>query len=232
MIKIAVHALLFDLDGVITHTMPFHFQAWKQILGKEGLNISEHDVYSREGQKGAESVREIFADYGKSISHEKALKILNDKEVLFKSIVRLEFIPGSLEFVESLSQSGFTLGLVTGTARHELQQYVPGDVLKYFEVIVTGTDVRNGKPDPEPYQRALKQLGLDASEAVVIENAPLGIASAKASGLRCLALETSLPRKYLVEADFIFSSFEELRSAVSFCHLKNSGESRIAQKIS
>jgi len=231
-VLIRTQLVCFDLDGVITNTMPFHFQAWKQILENEGLAISEYDVYSREGQKGAESVRDIFADYGKAISHAQALKILSDKEILFKNIVRLEFIPGSLEFLDFLSEAGFTLALVTGTSRHELEQYVPADVLKYFKVIVTGTDVRNGKPHPEPYQTALKQLGFEPLEAVVIENAPLGVASAKAAGIRCLALETSLPRRYLAEADFVFSSVEELRSVVSFRHLKNFGESRIVEKIS
>lgn len=204
----------FDLDGVITNTMPFHFEAWKIILKNEGLEISDYDVYSREGQKGVDSVQEIFAGYGRTVSREEALRILAEKEILFKKIVNVQFIPGALDFLRFLSDSGYPLALVTGTARHELDQYVPIDVLKHFQVIVTGTDVQNGKPHPEPYQTALTRMNAVPEHTVVIENAPLGIASAKAAGICCLALETSLPRRYLHQADRVFSSIEELRCVV------------------
>lgn len=209
-----IETVFFDLDGVITNTMPSHLEAWKKILKNENLEISDYDIYAREGQKGADSVQEIFADYGRKLSREDALRILADKEVLFKKIVNLQFIAGSLDFLKFLSDARYPLALVTGTARHELDRYVPDHVLKHFQVIVTGSDVKNGKPHPEPYQTALTKMNFKASEAVVIENAPLGIASAKAAGIRCLAIETSLPRKYLHQADSVFSSIDELRAVV------------------
>jgi beta-phosphoglucomutase len=83
-------------------------------------------------------------------------------------------------------------------------------------VIVTGNDVKHGKPHPEPYLTSLKNLKMKPSDAVVIENAPFGIRSAKEAGLRCLALETSLPREYLREADAVYSSIKDLQAAVLF----------------
>jgi beta-phosphoglucomutase-like phosphatase (HAD superfamily) len=76
--------------------------------------------------------------------------------------------------------------------------------------------VVHGKPNPEPYQTALDQLGLNKQDAFVVENAPLGIRSAKAAGLRCIALETSLAREYLKDADYVFSSFSELNHHLIF----------------
>ncbi|MCA9399741.1 MAG: HAD family phosphatase, partial [Candidatus Omnitrophica bacterium] len=93
---------------------------------------------------------------------------------------------------------------------------LPDELYQLFSVVVTGNDVRFGKPHPEPYLKSLEQLKIDPFDGIVIENAPFGIASAKEAGLRCLALETSLPRKHLKAADFIFSSIKELETFVEF----------------
>ena len=105
---------------------------------------------------------------------------------------------------------------MTGTARHEVHQILPAEIFNLFEVVVCGTDVQNGKPHPEPYLKALKKLKIKAKDAIVIENAPFGIRSAKAAGINCLALETSLPKKFLKQADGIFHSFTHLKSKTEF----------------
>jgi beta-phosphoglucomutase-like phosphatase (HAD superfamily) len=79
-----------------------------------------------------------------------------------------------------------------------------------------GDEVRHGKPHPEPYLRALKKMRIGSEDAIVIENAPFGIRSAKKAGLACIALETSLCRAYLKSADFIFSSYRDLRRHLCF----------------
>ena len=80
----------------------------------------------------------------------------------------------------------------------------------YFEIIITGSDVKKGKPNPEPYLKAIDKLGCKTDNIIVIENAPLGIKSAKKSKLQTFALTTTLDKKYLAEADKIFSSHEKL----------------------
>jgi beta-phosphoglucomutase len=90
---------------------------------------------------------------------------------------------------------------------------MPESLLRTFDAIVTGNDVTQGKPHPEPFLRALKILKVPAGEAVVIENAPFGIRAAKEAGLFCIALETSLPRRYLSQADAILHSFEQIQKA-------------------
>ena len=218
-IKLNVHAVILDMDGVITNTMPDHFRSWKVILHKIGISVTHYDVYCREGQPGIHSVRELTAQYGKLLANGQARKILREKEIYFKKIVRLRFIPGVRTFLKQLHKNNFRLALVTGTSYHEMCQILPASSRRLFSVIVTGSDVRHGKPHPEPYLLSLKKLGLKAADAVVIENAPFGIQSAKRAGLRCLALETSLPRKYLKEADVVFGSIKELSDRVCFYNL-------------
>ena len=153
---------------------------------------------------------------GKTYDPGLAKRIIRDKEKLFKKIVRRRFVPGARRFVGHAEKKGLALGLVTGTARHEVKKILPVSLRRSFRVTVTGDEVRHGKPHPEPYLLALKKLGVRPREAVVLENAPFGIHSAKKAGLTCIALETSLPKNYLKDADMVFSSYRELEKRVGF----------------
>jgi beta-phosphoglucomutase len=204
------------MDGVITNSMPEHFRAWRKIFSEEGILVSHLDVYAREGQPGKNTVRELFKTYGKPYTPAIAKAILEKKERLFKTIVKRRFIPGARRFLKGLADKGFTLALVTGTSKHEAKRILPGHIWGLFSVIITGDDVRRGKPFPEPFLKALKKLSLKPDKAIVIENAPFGIESAKRAGLKCIALATSLPKSYLKGADLVFPSFKELQKKVSF----------------
>ena len=211
-----VKAVIFDMDGVITNSMPEHFRAWRKIFSGEGILVTHLDVYAREGQPGKNTVRELFKTYGKPCTPGIAKAILEKKERLFNRIVKRRFIPGARRFLKGLADKGFTLALVTGTSRHEAKRILPGHIWGLFSVIITGDDVRRGKPFPEPFLRSLKKLRLKPDRAVVIENAPFGIESAKRAGLKCIALATSLPKSYLNGADLVFPSFKELQKKVAF----------------
>jgi len=215
-IYLPVDAIIFDMDGVITHTMPDHFRAWSQVLKNIGLSVSRHDIYKREGQRGITSIQELFRENGKTLSKQTAADLLRKKEVLFKKIVRRRFVPGSRLFIQALNRERIRLGLVTGTSRDEMLRILPKNLRNCFDIIVTGNDTVSGKPHPAPYRRVLKKLRIPPDQTVVIENAPLGIRSAKAAGCRCLALSTSLPKQYLGEADHIFDSFQTLRRRINF----------------
>ncbi len=205
-----LQAIIFDMDGVITMTMPYHFRAWRKVFADAGINVSEFDIYSREGQKGIQSVIEIFKEHNKSITPAKARELLNQKESLFKTIKKTPFVAGARGFIKKYHHKGIKIALVTGTARHEIDKILPEELISCFNVIVSGSDVRNGKPHPEPYQKALKALKISRGEALVIENAPFGITSAVAAGIKCIAIETSLPKQYLKEANHIVHSYPEL----------------------
>ena len=213
---IKTQAVIFDMDGVITDTMPYHFNVWKEIFHKNGIVVTHEDIYSREGQKGMESIREIFQAHKKHYNVEYAKQLLLEKEELFKITFKQRFIVGTRNLLKRLSKNRFKLALVTGTSRHEAKRLLPKELFDLFDVSICGCDVKNGKPHPEPYLKALNALLLASGDAVVIENAPFGIRSAKAAGLRCVAIATSLPRSYLYQADHIFSSIKELNEQITF----------------
>lgn len=215
-IKFNFQAVIFDMDGVITNTMPYHFDAWLETFRQAGVRINCYDIYKREGQDGLTSVKEIAKEYKIRLKPDEAKRLLAQKEERFKRIVKIKFVKGSRPFVRHLKKQGFLLALVTGTSRHEMHRIMPQGLLDMFDVIITGNDVTKGKPDPEPFVKVLQRLGVNASEAVVLENAPFGIEAAKKARLSCIALQTSLPKKYLFQADAIFKSYAQLRRAIDF----------------
>ncbi|MBI1987601.1 MAG: HAD family phosphatase [Nitrospinae bacterium] len=208
-------AVLFDMDGVIVDSMPFHFRAWHQAFASIGVEVSQEEIYLREGEKGEVTAREILEERKIPPREEERQELVRRKREIFRQIVTHELFPGVRELLEELRSRGASLGLVTGTSRKEAERLLPEGFLDQFDVVVTGDDVRQGKPHPEPYLKAVRELGLDPSQCVVIENSPNGIRSAKGAGLRCIALTTSLPREHLGEADRVVDSLTEVREVLS-----------------
>ena len=124
-------------------------------------------------------------------------------------------IEGALEFVKRCQAAGFRLGLTTSAAR-AIQQlaFEKFGLSRYFDAVVTGEDIRRGKPDPEPYLLTAAKLGQPASVCMVIEDAVSGIIAGKAAGCFVVGLTTSFPAKDLMAAgaDLVVNSFQDLES--------------------
>ena len=205
-------AFLFDMDGVITDSMPYHYEAWRRIFEGFGISVSQEEILEREGEQGLVTLETILSREGLRLPPEEKQKALEDKEAVFQSLARPTLFPGAEAIVRALRARGKRLALVTGTSRQEAEANLPPSLIGSFDVLVSGDMVTRGKPDPEPYRTALRRLGASAEDCLVIENAPYGIRSAKEAGLRCIALTTSLPAEHLREADKTVHDLEELRS--------------------
>ncbi|MEE8348682.1 MAG: HAD family phosphatase, partial [Acidobacteriota bacterium] len=121
--------------------------------------------------------------------------------------------PGAPGFIERLRAGQVPIAVATAAQAERLARSVPDDFLANFDVIVTGNDTQFGKPSPEPYLAAAKKLRVQPEQCIVIENAPLGIESAKAAGAYCIALCTTLDRSFLEGADEILNSLEEVQES-------------------
>lgn len=205
-----LNAVIFDMDGVLIDSMPYHAQAWIEVLEAEGVAVRREDIYDREGEAGAASLTYFLRQQGVAPTPDRLQRLLAAKERRFKQIACLKPFDGVRELVAALRKLGKRLAIVTGTSRPEVEVSLPGDILEQYEVVVTGDQVTRGKPDPEPYLTALRSLGVSPARAVVIENAPLGVLSARAAGLRCLAVETSVQAPRLAGADRCFADIRSL----------------------
>jgi beta-phosphoglucomutase len=212
--KHPARAVILDMDGVLLDSMPKHLQTWQETLAPLGVQVTDADLYPLEGVPTERTVKLLTEKLlGERCSDEEAQRLAAKKRALFDQLEPAP-VPGMLPLVHDLQGRGFRLALVTGSAHSVVDGSLgPTGVTGLFDVLVTGDQVIDGKPDPEPYQIAAERLSLDPGECLAVENAPLGIRSAKAAGMACVALATTLPPPRLAAAgaDLVFDDPQALR---------------------
>jgi len=214
-------AILFDMDGVIVDSMPYHYLAWYETLRPLGIRVSILDVYSREGERWDKSVRDFIRQARIKPSASMMRGIFKQRQKIFRHYFKRTIFEGVEKFLSCLKDNGYTLGLVTGTPMTEVKKILPLKLKRVFDVMVTGEMVKLGKPHPAPYLKAAELLGLKPKECLVVENAPLGVASAKSAGMSCIAISTSLPKEYLKKADIVVDKLEEITGIIEkSCKIK------------
>jgi len=216
--KLNIKAVLFDMDGVLYDSMPIHAYSWVTVMQNHGLNMTEEDAYLNEGRIGHDTIGLVAGREGRKVDMEERKRIYREKTKIFASCPPAKPIHGSVEFVQKVTSRGLFAMLVTGSGQPSLLEQLNIDFPNVFtrEKMVTSFDVKRGKPNPEPYLMALEKGRLHASEAIVIENAPLGIMSARAAGLFVIAVNTGpLPDSVLLDAgaNMLFPSLEALSEA-------------------
>ena len=199
-----IKAVLFDMDGVLYDSMPNHAKAWSTAVTEFGLSMSPHEAYLHEGRTGHGTIH-ILAQrhWGRNATTEEMERIYAAKSALFNTCPEPQPMPGAAQLLQSIRSLGLTIVLVTGSAQHSLLTRLAHDFPGIFsaERMVTAFDVKHGKPHPEPYLMGLEKAGVSASEAIVIENAPLGVEAAHAAGIYTIAVNTGpLSPKVLLDA--------------------------------
>jgi beta-phosphoglucomutase len=207
-------AIVFDMDGVVLDSMPTHLLTWQRVLAPLGIELTAEDLYPLEGIPTERTAQRLTLQFlGRACSDEEARQLARAKRALFRQIFEPAFVPGIVPLLHDLRGRGYRLALVTGSARSVVDESLgPTGVAGFFDALITGDQVREGKPAPEPYLIASARLRLPASQCLVVENSPLGIQSARAAGMACVALETTLPAQRLAQADQVFADGKALRS--------------------
>lgn len=202
-------AILLDYDGVLASTPEYNYQAWQEAFSNEGAEISRREYFLMEGM-GPHLISQMLCQVH-GVSSEKSLEIMMRKENLMSdTAAQASIYQGIPEMLYELCLRGVRLALVTGASKKRLDQFLPNEIRKFFENLITSDDVVQTKPNPEPYLKAAMLLGVVPEEAIVIENAPLGIKSAKKGGFYCIALKTTLEQEDLKEANIICNDHDEL----------------------
>ncbi len=209
-LKFRPKAIIFDMDGVLIDSMPYHFLSWYEALRPYGVRVSCFDVYSKEGEKWNRTLKDLFIQSGIRPTPKLLSEVFYKRQRIFKKFFKRYIFSGAEALLSYLSKCGYALGLVTGTPKNEVNTILPRKIISKFKVIVAGDQVKRGKPYPDPYLKAARIFGFKPQECLVVENAPLGIKSAKKAGMFCVAITTSLPKDYLKEADIILDKLQEI----------------------
>ena len=187
-------AVLFDMDGVLYDSMPNHAIAWQQSMAQFGIEMTAGDAYATEGARGVDTIRQMVArQQGRDIDEDEAQRMYDVKSRIFHELPEAPVMPGILELMRQIQADGIQIGVVTGSGQKPLIKRILKDFGAFVDEdhITTAYDVRRGKPAPDPYLMGLRKAGdLNPWEAIVIENAPLGVHAGVAAKIFTVAVNT------------------------------------------
>ena len=215
-------AVLFDMDGVIYDSMPNHSVSWHQSMKDFGLDMPYDGAYQYEGMRGVETIKVLARQqWQRELTDEEAGKMYAHKAEVFARQCQqtpAQIMPGIKTLMQQIKADGLKICVVTGSAQHALldKLLIDFEGLLKEELIVTAFDVKHGKPNPEPYLIGQAKCGVEPWQAIVVENAPLGVRAAVAAHCFTIAVNTGpLPDEVLLNegADMVFPSMTALSDA-------------------
>ncbi len=203
-------AIIFDMDGVLIDSMKYHVESWIETFKKVGINVSSKEIFLNEGSSFKDTILKISEEKNMELKLSDLNTMKNYRHEYLQNTFVIKPYAGIIKFIYFLKLKGFKVATVTGSNKLLAEKVSKEMFNDLFDVVISSDDVKQSKPHPEPYQKAIKKLKIKNDEAIVIENAPLGIKSAKDAGLFVIGLETTLHKKDLCEADIILKNHEVL----------------------
>ncbi len=200
-------AFLFDLDGVIVDSSEFHKKSWIEVMSKLRINFGEEDFKNTFGLTNDAIIRK----YIPGSSDEEIRKIAEEKERVYRELAKgnIKPIPNSLKFIKFLKKSGIKLALVSSTPIENIKFLSDEIGIKnLFDVIVSGSDIKHGKPNPECYLIAAEKIGVPTKKCWVVEDSQHGIDAGFSAGAKTIGILTT--HKNLEKTDITVRTFEEL----------------------
>lgn len=202
-------AVIFDMDGVLTDSMPYHARAMETVFNGLGIAIDPQDIYEREGEKTGGVVRFLLEKETDELSKYDIGSIVEKYIEEFRRIAEFRVFGGMETCLHELKKK-FLLAVVSGSDKPIVYEIMEKKFPGTFNVVVTGDDVEHGKPAPDPYLKAVDMLEIGKDECLVVENAPMGVDSAISAGLCCVGVPTYLEPGKLERADLVLRDHREL----------------------
>ena len=214
-----LRAIVFDFDGVIADTEPLHFRSLCDVLAEENVPLTESDYYARYlGYDDVGALRAIGADYGRSWTIDHVAELVMRKALRVEALERdvAVLFPGAEAAIRRAADA-VPLAIASGALGAEIRRVLDrADLTRYFAAIVAAEDTQASKPAADPYQRAVLRLAdaiggpLRAADCVAIEDSRWGLESARAAGLRTVAISSSYDASDLGDADLVLPDIDAL----------------------
>ena len=209
-----LHALIFDMDGVLVDNTPVQARAFQLLFRDLGLRADAYQLLRRlNGMPATDILKQVF---DQPVEEKDLKKYADQRELLYRTLYWDERRPlaGLVDFLGAARAAGFKLGLGSGSANDTLGYLLDHlDLRRFFDVVVGEGDVEKGKPHPETYQVVAKKLGIAPDNCLVFEDAILGERAAYRAGMRCVAVTTTLPQKDFQAPLLAVRDFTELAPA-------------------
>lgn len=205
--------IIFDFDGTLADSEALHFQGWNNALKPYNAELTDYDNYLKTfagipTPANAQRLIEMF-DLPTTVEEFSELR----EDVFHEALERheTEFMPYAIETLDYFKAKGLPLYLVTGSPRRTIDIiFKKTGLAKYFEFVITRSDVTHSKPHPESYLKAVEKINDDIESIVVFEDTKSGVTAAKGAGLRCFAVQhDSELHANLAIADQLFDNLQD-----------------------
>ncbi len=209
--------IIFDMDGVLFDTQPLHFQAERETITHFGYPITEEELKEYLGWRGEEFWADVIVRYSLDTTVEEMREFnLPIIERLLSENVR-EDLPLT-ETLSALKSEGFVLAVASSARKRWVDFMVKRmKIERYFDSVVCGTDVENGKPAPDIFLFAAERIGVEPEKCVVVEDAPSGIQAANSAKMYSIALKGNVNSGLdLSKAKRVISSLQELPEIIEY----------------
>ena len=201
-------AVLWDLDGTLVDTAAQHMAAWSAVLTPRGVDFTRERFLGTFGRRNLDVLRDLLAE---DLSEEMVREIGGAKEEHFRALVRtgpLHMLPGSADWLRRLRETGWRQAIASSAPHANIAATLDGLALHgAFDAIAGEEDVTRGKPDPQIFLAAAAKLGVPPHRAIVVEDAPAGVAAARAAGMRVIGVRTGHGN---LEADLVVDTLDLL----------------------
>jgi len=182
-------AIIWDVDGTLVDTAEQHFRAWSRRAAEIGRPFTRADFAATFGMRNPDIIRKLFFS---DADDKRCAELGERKEDLYRASVRADgtqLLPGVARLLAAFAEAGWPEAVGSSAPPGNLDLLLGiTDTRKFFAAVVTGDDVKRGKPDPEVFLTAATKLGVDPRWCVVFEDAVAGVEAARAGGMRCVAV--------------------------------------------
>jgi len=203
-------AVFFDVDGVLIDSPDVHVRFWIEAFKPYHIDLPAQRLHLEEGRKSIDIARRIVKDYNLDLEDNTLEELIRWKRKQYRLHSPSGMRSDALTAVTELKAQGWKIGLVSGSVKKNIQSVLSDYEFDLFDIKITAESYKRSKPDPEPYLKAGKEACVEPQNCVAIENAPLGIESAKAAGMKVVAITSTLPEVMLQEADVILANLNGL----------------------
>ena len=207
-----LEALIFDMDGVLCDTMPFHLEAWLQYSSSiPDLAVASRDrLEQMGGKRNEELLPELL---GHPVSDADIRCWGAEKEAVYRDLIRdhIQWLPGLTDFLTQVKTQGLKIGLGTSACRENVELLLAHENLgDFFEARVVDADVEHGKPDPQCYLLVAERLGVAPEKCLVFEDATAGVQAARNAGMACWGVLTTCSEDALrnAGAEYCITNFQ------------------------
>lgn len=183
-----IKAFLFDLNGTMIDDMPYHINAWHQIVNNLGANLSYEKVKAECYGKNAEVLERIFPARF-SMEEKNKMSIEKEKQYQQKFKPHLKLLNGLNSLLGMASANNIRMAIGSAAIMFNIDFVLDNlNIRHYFQTLVSADDVSHSKPDPETFLECAKRLGVERAQCIVFEDAPKGVESALNAGMKCIVL--------------------------------------------